>query len=246
MVRRILKRVATAAFTLVSLEAAYAVLRPAPSLEHFDPSGVFGDPSDPSLRVAVLGDSSVTAPGVAGPHEIWVHHVCLRLAETRHVILKSFAVGGSRAQDVIEGQLDAALAFRPDLVFVSVGANDAIKGVPLRRFVDDLDRLIGDLAASGATVVQSGVGMLGTIPRLYPPLSNLMSRRGRRFDRAHRKVAAARGTAVVDQWSDDPANWKDPVLWAPDYFHVSAAGHARWAETTWRTVGPLMGHDEPV
>lgn len=246
MVRRVLKRVATAAFALIGLEAAYAVLKPAPILEQFDPSGVFGDPDHPALRVAVLGDSSVTAPGVAGPHEIWVHHVCLRLAETRHVVLKSFAVGGSRAQDVIEGQLEAALEFRPDLVFVSVGANDAIKGVSLRRFAEDLDHLIAELVASGATVVQSGVGMLGTIPRLYPPLSTLMSKWGRRFDQIHREIAAAYDTAVVDQWSDDPVHWKDPSMWAADYFHVSAAGHARWAETTWRTVGPLMGHDEPV
>lgn len=241
MVRKLLRRGAIAGFTLLGLEAAYALLRPAPLLKHFDPSGEFGDAANPTLRIAVLGDSSVTAPGVAGPHEIWVSLICSRLAETRHVILESFAVGGSMADTVIAEQLPGALDFGPDVVFVSVGANDAIKGVPLQRFEENLDHLIASLVDSGAKVVQSGVGFLGTIPRLYPPLSTLMERRARRFDKVHWRVAAIHGTAVVDQRSDDASIWsRDRTLWAADFFHVSAAGHARWADTVWRTVDPLF------
>ena len=227
--------------TVLGLEAAYAVLRPAPELEEFDPSGEFGDSSNDTLRIAVLGDSSVTAPGVSGPHEIWVSRICERLAEDRHVVLESFAVGGAMAHNVLAGQADAAIDFAPDIFLVSVGANDVIKGVPIGRFETNLDRLIGKLASTGAVVVQSGIGILGTIPRLYPPLSNLMSRRARRFDRIHWKVAADHGTSVVDQWSDDPRVWRsDRSLWAADLFHVSAAGHARWADTAWRTIEPLL------
>lgn len=244
MVGKLIRRGLIAGATVVGLEAAYAVLFPAPLLEHFDPSGEFGDPSRPDLKVAVLGDSSVTAPGVAGAHEIWVSLVCARLAETRHVVLESYAVGGSMAHDVISDQLEPAIEFAPDLVFVAVGANDVIKGVPLRRFAVNLDHLIGRLARTGAVVVQSGVGHLGTIPRLHPPLSLMFARRARRFDAAHWKVAAVHGTAVVDQRSDDARVWhSDRSLWAPDLFHVSAAGHARWADTIWATVGPLLDGD---
>jgi lysophospholipase L1-like esterase len=241
MVRKLLRRGAVAGFTLIGLEAAYALFRPAPLLEQFDPSGEFGDPTNSTLRVAVLGDSSVTAPGVAGPHEIWVSLICSRLADTRHVSLKSFAMGGSMAHTVIAEQLAGALDFGPDVVFVSVGANDALKGVPLNRFEQNLDELIGALVESGAEVVQSGVGFLGTIPRLYPPLSTLMERRAQRFDEVHRRVAETHGTVVVDQRSDDESVWRlDRSLWAEDFFHVSAAGHARWAEKVWETVGPLL------
>ncbi len=241
MVHQIVRRGAIAGLTLLGIEAAYAVLRPAPALDHFDPSGEFGDTANPPLRVAVLGDSSVTAPGVGGPHEIWVSLVCERLAENWHVQLESFAVGGSMAHDVIAEQAQAAIAFRPDVIFVSVGANDVIKGVPARAFEANLDRLIAALVDTGAMVVQSGVGIMGTIPRLYPPLSNLISRRARRFDSIHWKVAERHGTFVVDQWSDDARVWNsDRSLWAEDFFHVSAAGHARWADTAWRTIGPLF------
>jgi acyl-CoA thioesterase-1 len=241
MVSNLLRRGALAGFSVLGLEAAYAILRPAPLLEQFDPSGEFGDPANPTLRVAVLGDSSVTAPGVAGPHEIWVSLICSRLTNTHHVVLESFAVGGSMAHTVIAEQLNNAIKFQPDVVFVSVGANDALKGVPIRRFESNLNHLIGALADTGAVVIQSGVGFLGTIPRLYPPLSNLMERRARRFDAAHWRVAKTHGTSVVDQRSDDRKLWnRDRTLWAEDFFHVSAAGHARWAETVWRTADPIL------
>jgi lysophospholipase L1-like esterase len=202
---------------------------------------VFGDPNDPDLRVAVLGDSSVTGPGVTGPDEIWIRIVCDRLADDRYVILQSFAVGGSRAGDLIAGQMEGAIAFRPDLIFVSVGANDAIKGVSRCRFEENLDHLIGRLAETGAVVIQSGVGDLGSIPRLYPPLSRMVSKRALGFDRAHWRIADQHGTAVVHQRSDDSEPWyTDRGLWSLDLFHVSAAGHARWAETIWKTVEPLV------
>lgn len=245
MVPKLVRRAIVGGATVVAAEAAYAVLRPAPILEQFDPSGEFGDPASPTMRVAVLGDSSVTAPGVDGPHEIWVSLICSRLAETRHVVLKSFAVGGSKAHDVIVNQLDSAITFAPDLVFVSVGANDALRGVPIRRFEPALDHLIGRLADTGALVLQSGVGHLGSIPRLHPPLSSIMARRAIRFDRAHWRVAERHGTTVVDQRSDDVRIWyRDRSLWAADLFHVSSAGHVRWAETIWRTLAPLVDDDD--
>lgn len=241
MVARLVKRSFVAGATVLGLEAAYAVLRPAPALPDFDPSAEFGNSDDPMLRIAVLGDSSVTAPGVTGPEEIWITLICEKLAADHYVILQSFAIGGSMARNVIDDQMEDAILFGPDLVFISVGANDVIKGVARRKFEAHLDHLIGELSETGATVIQSGVGELGSIPRLYPPLSNLMSRRARRFDEVHWKVAKEHQTNVVHQRSDDTKVWyADRDLWAADLFHVSAAGHARWADTIWETVEPLV------
>lgn len=232
---------------VIGLEMAYAVLRPSPEQPEFDPSGEFGPSTLPELRVAVLGDSSVTAPGVAGPHESWVSLICERLGDTHHVVLRSLAVGGSKARDLIETQMEEAIVFGPDLIFVSVGANDVIRGIRRRHFERSLDRLIAELAETGATVIQSGVGELGTIPRLFPPLSSMLNRRARRFDAVHWKVAESHGAIVVDQRSDDPQIWyRDRDLWSPDLFHVSAAGHARWADTVWRTVEPIVNGDRLV
>jgi lysophospholipase L1-like esterase len=241
MVRRLLIRGATAGAVVLGAEALYAILHPAPRQAEFDPSGVFGDPSRPPYRVAVLGDSSITAPGVSGPHEIWVSRVCARLAEDRYVTLKSFAVSGSRAEDLLREQLGPALEARPDMVLVSVGANDCIHGVPLRHFETRLDELVRTLTQTGALVVLSGVADIGTIPRLKPPLRNLMTRRSLRFHRAHERVAERHGAHVVPHRQDDATIWyTDRDLWSADLFHVSATGHQRWAESTWRVIEPLL------
>ncbi|HYJ24851.1 MAG TPA: SGNH/GDSL hydrolase family protein [Acidimicrobiia bacterium] len=241
MVPRLLIRGVTAGAVILGAEALYAVLQPAPRQTEFDPSGVFGDPSHPPLRIAVLGDSSVTAPGVAGPEEIWVSIISQRAAQKRHVTLRSYAVSGSRADDLLSDQLQPAIAFDPDIFLVSVGANDVIHGVGIRVFERRLDELVSALTETGALVILSGVGDIGTIPRLKPPLRNLMTQRSARFDRAHHRVAARFGAHVVSHRKDDPTIWyTDRDLWSADKFHVSAAGHQRWADSTWHTFEPLL------
>ena len=242
MVRKLIRKGAIAGAAVVTAEAVYALLRPAPVLPEFDPSGEFGEPSNPTLRVVVLGDSSVTAPGVSHPDQSWVRIVCRRLGEHRHVVLRSLAIGGATARTVIRDQLDEAVESRPDIALLSIGGNDAIHGVPLSRFERELDLAVADLTASGALVLLSGVGDLGTIPRLYQPLRGLMTRRSATYDRAHQRVAQRHGALVVDQRSDDRRLWlRDRSLWSEDLFHVSASGHARWADTAWRTLEPAIG-----
>ena len=233
-----------AAFTIVSLELLYAVLRPSPRQEEFDPSDILGDPENPHLKVAVLGDSTVTAPGVGGPHEIWVTHICRRLTAGYFVELRSFAVGGSMAHNLIDDQLGPALDFGPDLVILSVGANDALKGVTPVRFEQNLDLLVSAFREHGAVVVQSGVGDLGTIPRLFPPLATLLSRRALTFNAAHERVAARHGSHVVPQRESPVEVWDERHMWSDDLFHVSAKGHEVWGELGWRTVAMAMGLDE--
>lgn len=235
--RRILIRGGTAIVAVIGFEALYAVLRPAPKQDEFDPSATFGDPSLPGLRVAVLGDSTVTAPGVSGPNEIWISLICRNLADTHHVVVRSFAVGGSMAHNLVEDQMWPALEFEPDLVILSVGANDALKGVTPKKFTENLEILVSRFRESGATVVQSGVGDLGTIPRFYPPLRQLFSRRALRFNQIHDTVASRHGGYVVPQ-RDSPAElwYQDREMWSADLFHVSSRGHEVWADLGWKTV----------
>lgn len=247
MVRHLIKRGAIAGAAIIGLELAYAVLRPAPELEEFDPSGTFGDPDLPTLRVVVLGDSSVTAPGIGGPEECWISLIAERLARHRHVVLDSLAVSGSCAHDLIQHQLRPAIDMEPDLVFISVGANDVIRGVSSRRFEANLSHLVDELEVTGATVILSGVGDMGSIPRLVPPLRQMFAQRSASFNRIHHRVAARYGAHVVDQRADRPESWyTDRSLWAADLFHVSAAGHRRWADSAWATLqGVLAGAHEP-
>ncbi|HJR91134.1 MAG TPA: GDSL-type esterase/lipase family protein [Acidimicrobiia bacterium] len=239
---RVVRRMAVAGALTIGAELAAAVLWPVPEQPSFDASALLGE-GDRPLRVAGLGDSTLTGPGAANADEIWIRVVGRRLSNEldRSVDLRSFGVGGATAGEVVAGQLDAALAFAPHLALVSVGANDVIRGVPMRRFAGHLDRIVSALTDIGAVVVLSGVGDLGTIPRLAPPLRHVVTRLGRRAERVHTVVAERHGAIKAEQWgwSNDQFRTRRDV-WSGDLFHPNAAGHVVWAETCWKALVPIL------
>lgn len=203
-----------------------------PSFTNQDISGDFGDPSLPPLRIVAVGDSSLTAPGIDDLDDAWLRRVALTYTDRHRIELISLGVGGSRARDVVEGQLDAAVALQPDVAVVTVGGNDAIRAVPVRRFTAALEKIVGRLEEVSGAVLLVGVGDLGAIPRLPSSLRLYLSRRSLTFDRACLRVAVAHRRAVRAQARKPMASTfrVDPALFAADQFHASAAGHAVFAQ----------------
>jgi lysophospholipase L1-like esterase len=216
---------------------AYQIRRAAhrpdlPSFTNQDISGTFGDPALPPLRVVAVGDSSLTAPGIDDLNDVWLRRVALAYTNRHRVELVSLGVGGSRARDVVEGQLDAAVALQPDVAVVTVGGNDAIRAEPVRRYTAALETIVGRLEGVSGAVVLVGVGDLGTIPRLPSSLRPYLSRRSRTFDRACLRVAVTHPRTVRAQARKPMASAfrTDPALFGADQFHASAAGHAVFAQ----------------
>jgi lysophospholipase L1-like esterase len=203
-----------------------------PSFTNQDISTTLGDPSAPPLRVVAVGDSSLTAPGIEDLEDVWLRRLVRRYAESHCVELISLGVGGSRARDVIDGQLDAAAALRPDIAVVTVGSNDAIRATQVRRYFADLERIMARLEEVSGAVLILGMGDLGSIPRLPPILRPYLSRRSRRFDAACVRVAVSHPHAVKVHTRGRmmSAFYEDPTLFGDDQFHASDKGHAVFAE----------------
>jgi lysophospholipase L1-like esterase len=163
------------------------------------------------------------------------------LGDSFRVEVVSFAVGGSRASDLVRTQLPPAAALRPDVALVSVGGNDALRGVPLASFRSHLDTIAATLAATAGLVVLSGVGDLGSIPRLAPPLDRLYRRRGQQLNGIHHEVAQRHGVVVADQWAWAAQEFqRRPDLFSPDLFHPTAEGHRLWAQVAVETLEPHL------
>lgn len=140
----------------VWVEARRAAHAPLPHFEDNDPSGTYGRRDEPvQVRVAVLGDSSVTAPGLPSGSHSWIARACDQLPW--EVQLRSDARGGSRVLDVLGEQAPDAVRDGADLFVVAVGANDVLHLTPGRRFVRHLQELLDELARA-APVVTLGIG----------------------------------------------------------------------------------------
>ncbi len=232
---------AMAAIGTVAAQLWYVGHRPLPSFCDLDPNGVFGPEAAPEARVALLGDSTVTGPGLDSCDELWSHQVARRLAGDRRVRLLSLAVGGSKTRDVFARQLPEALTLQPHLAVVSVGANDAMHGTPIRRFEAELAAIVAALGEAGTGVVLAGVGDLGNVPRLRFPLKALASRRSRAVDRAHARVAARYEHVVkvpIAELSDEA--FGSAEMFCPDLFHPNRAGHRVWADAAYPVIAGAL------
>jgi lysophospholipase L1-like esterase len=135
----------------------------------------------------------------------------------------------------------------PDLAFVSVGANDALRATPLRRFETEYEQIVAQLDRHVPGVAVSGIGDLGSIPRLPALARSIVRIRGRSFDKAIRRVVAGHPRVVkTNTWSP---GWNEFVtnpdeVFAGDLFHASAYGHRIYASAAMPAVNLLVERHE--
>ncbi|MGQ0804773.1 MAG: SGNH/GDSL hydrolase family protein, partial [Actinomycetota bacterium] len=231
-----------AALAAMGVQAWYAGHRALPRFGDLDPSGTFGAVGAPEVRIALIGDSTVTGPGLDGPDDLWMRQVARRLARDYRVSVRSHAVGGARARDVLMYQVRAAMQDAPDVAIVSVGANDALRRIRIRRFEAELTAIVNALRDAGATVVLAGVGDVGTAPRLPFPLKVIVSERSRAADRVHTRVAARLEGVVkvpIAELSNDLFR-RSPELFCADLFHPNRAGHEVWVDAAYPVLEEVV------
>jgi lysophospholipase L1-like esterase len=172
----------------------------------------------PWRRYCALGDSVVEEPGS------FPELVRDALAPAAFVNLGRRNL---RAAEVRDGQLAAALAFRPDLAMVVCGANDAMRpGYESRADAVDaaLAGIVTPLQRAGATVVTVSVFVMREYPHMPAWLGAGFARRMTLLARRTNALAARLGTVHVDL-SQHPAIAAGEVLTGADGLHGNAYSH---------------------
>jgi len=231
-----IRTVGLVALAGLAAEATYAIKRNLPSFDGGDASGVFGDPSLPKLTITVLGDSSCTGPGLDDIDDIWIRRIARRFSDRNHVELRSLAVGGSTVRDILRDQVPQVQP--SDVAIVAVGGNDTMRIAPLFTFCSDLERIVAALTPRVRTVVLSGTGDVGSMPRLPFALSRIMTALSAYADHCHTTVAGRHANTVKIPNRDKTTEpfRTNPDLWAPDLMHASALGHRLWADISYPTI----------
>ncbi len=230
------------AAVVVAAQSYYAGHRLLPHFDDLDVSVPATDPGATHIQIAVLGDSTVTGPGLDEPSGLWLHQALAVIDGPGHSV-SSFAKGGAKTSDVVADQLDRAIAISPDLAVVSVGTNDSIRGVTIAAMRRDLVTIVSALAET-AIVVLMGVGDLATIPRLPQPLAALVRLRGRMADRMQLEVASNHDRVLKIPMYEiaGPVFRANDGLFAPDLFHPNQAGHRVWATAAAPTLHRAIDH----
>jgi lysophospholipase L1-like esterase len=207
--------------------------------------GVYGMeyPGEP-LRMAVLGDSTAAGLGVDRPRDTPAALLACGLAERLHrpVLVRTVAVSGSMSAGLVP-QLELALAWRPAVAVILVGANDVTHRVRVPVAVGYLARAVRELRAVGCEVVVGTCPDLGTIRPIQPPLRWLARRWSRQLAAAQTyAVVEAGGTTVSLADLVGPMFYASPALmFSADRFHPSADGYAAAAAAILPTLIAAAG-----
>ncbi|WP_207709598.1 SGNH/GDSL hydrolase family protein [Actinomadura macrotermitis] len=186
-------------------------------------------------RYAAIGDSFTEGIGDLHPDGTprgWAD----RAAEALSTRAEGFgyanlAVRGKLLDQILDVQLPAALALKPDLVSVSGGGNDLLRpGTDVDVLAARMDEGVARLRAAGADVVLfTGVDPAGS--------AVIRRTRGRvaLFNELLRATAVRHGAHIVDQWSMDVL--RDWRCWSIDRLHMSPEGHRRVALAMLESLG---------
>ena len=184
----------------------------------------------PSMTYVVLGDS--TAAGVGAPYDAGIATGTARgLADGRRVVMTNLAVSGARVRDVLERQLSAAEALKPDVVLLSVGANDVTHLTPIGSMRRSLQTIVRRLKTANPSVriVVTGSPDMGAPPRIPRLLRGIASCRTKQVNRMFQEeVERGKLTFAPIATMTGPLFRKDPSLFGEDRFHPNERGYAAW------------------
>ncbi len=179
-------------------------------------------------RYVAIGDSSTEGlddPDGTGSFRGWADRLATHVAEAQGELLyANLAVRGRRTRQILDEQLEPALAMRPELATVFTGTNDMIQsGFKVSTVADDIETIQRAFREAGATVLTFTAPDLSIVI----PFASRVASRVAAFNEMLRDVSARTGTILLDFTKYPVAS--DPRLWSEDRLHANALGHARIA-----------------
>ena len=178
-------------------------------------------------RVVFLGDSLTAGLGVAQPEAF----PALVGEKLRAAGVDAQVVNAGISGDTAAGgrrRLDWALDGDVRVLVLALGANDGLRGSPVRAMKADLQAIIRQAKARGITVLLLG---MEAPPNFGPEYTA-------EFREAFRDLADDEDVAFVPFFLDGVAG--DPALNQGDGLHPNAAGARRIADTVWTALAPLV------
>ncbi|WEK59575.1 MAG: GDSL-type esterase/lipase family protein [Candidatus Microbacterium colombiense] len=175
----------------------------------------------PWRRYVALGDSlteGLCDPAPDGALRGWADRLALLLAARGGIHYANLAIRSKRVSDVCGTQLERAIALRPDLVSVLIGANDLVKHrVDIAALAARLEDAVMQLRGIGADVVL----VTPFLPRRRA--AGIYTARFAAFASALTGIAARTGAILID--TDLHPTLGDRPHWGEDLVHLSSRGH---------------------
>lgn len=184
--------------------------------------------ADP-LRLLVIGDSTAAGVGTDTQDEALPGHLAREFAALtgRGVHWRAIGENGVDTREFIDRYLADAADEEWDVIFVSIGANDALGLRSRAAFARDLDTILTRLRAASpaAVLLVSSLPAFARFELLPDPLRWNLAVHSRSLEAGARQIVERTPGAHM---SPPPPPYT-PGFFASDFFHPSAQGYRDWA-----------------
>ncbi len=205
-----------------------------------------GTPDTLPRRYVALGDSFTEGVGDPDPARAnglrgWADRVAEELARLAggDFAYANLAVRGRLLDQVLDEQLDAALALGPDLVTIYAGGNDLMRpSADIDGLIDRYEAALARLTGSGARVLVFTAYDAG-----WAPVFRRLRGRTAIYNELLRAAVDRTGATLVDYWR--MPGFDDVRMWDTDRLHMSDLGHARMAAEVLDVLGVDHGLVRP-
>jgi lysophospholipase L1-like esterase len=185
--------------------------------------------NDP-VRILVLGDSTAAGVGAETQEDALPGNLARALSSEweRGATWRAIGENGATARDIVLRFLDDASHERYDVIFLSIGANDALKLRSRGAFRRDFRAIVRRLRAVNpkALILVSSLPAFFRFAALPNPLRWALHLHSQNLETAARRFVRSEPGIIM---SPPPPPYT-PGFFASDLFHPSAQGYREWVE----------------
>jgi acyl-CoA thioesterase-1 len=121
-----------------------------------------------------------------------------------------------------------ALAAKPSIVILELGANDGLRGLPVGQMQANLEQMVQQFQQTGAKVVLAGM----TLPRNYTTAYV------KPFEGAFKDLAKKYNLPLIPFFLEGVAG--NPLYTLEDLIHPNPSGYVLVTDIVWKTLQPLL------
>jgi lysophospholipase L1-like esterase len=187
----------------------------------------------PYVYVA-LGDSTVEGVGASDKTKTYPYLVTMGIKQKyRNVVFHNLGVAGSKTDDLLASHLEKAISLQPDLVTISIGANDIFKRVKGTTFEANLSEIIMQLKnQTSASIVINTIPDFSAVTSMPAVFKAYCQLQAKRFNKIIYSLAEREKIILVDFYLQTKIMGKRyPELISSDGLHPSDFGYAIWAQS---------------
>lgn len=198
---------------------------------------IFGQ--GPALRYIASGDSTSVGVGASTIENTYTYRIADELSKTHTVTYKNVGVSGAKTADLLASQISPIINFNPDIITISIGANDVTHLLNNDGIYERYNKIISQLVNNTkATIYITNIAIVDRAPLIPFPIRKIFEFK---INKLNPKLLSLETDRVkfVDIHEFGWDQYKDiNITFAADDFHPSDEGYNNWTNAFLSRINP--------